>query len=136
MKITYTGQHNQRVVSTLDLHNYEETDPDVEFREWVWVPGGWVDVPDEVAKELIERSREFVPYEDPRKRDHRTKEELYAVAQELDIAGRSTMDREELFDAVTARQSESSGGSEAQQDLPIEVQSDTPDRAPEAEDQS
>jgi Rho termination factor, N-terminal domain len=131
MKITYTGGAHHRIITSADFPNVED-----DFEDLHWTPGSWVDVPDSIAGELLERQRhEFVEYEDPKKRDHRTRDELYAVAQELEIPGRSSMDREELLDAVLARQSDEPGQFEGEPDLPIEVQSDTPDRAPEAEDQ-
>jgi len=141
-KVTYQGTSDMRVVDSADVPGYVETEDDVTHREWVWTPGSWLDIPDEVALFLLEYSRlDFVLYEDPKGRDHRTKDELLAEAAELDITGRSSMNKEQLLDSIYERRAEveaiekETAGETTESNEPIEVQSDLPDRAPEAEDQ-
>jgi hypothetical protein len=141
MKITYTGDAHRRIIDARDFPNREG-----DFH-YEWTPGSWQDVDEETAKWLLEHQRhEFVQYDDPKGRDHRTQEELYAEAQELDIKGRSTMSKEELRDAVNARRAEVEGDSTStgetqpvpetpEEEIGIQesreaviAQSDTPDR--------
>lgn len=113
MKVTYTGTADRRIITSNDFPGMGE-----DFEDLVWTPETTLEVPDKVAKHLIEFSRhEFVPFDDPKGRDHRTKDELLSEASELDIEGRSKMNKEELLDAIYARREElkgSSGSTEAE----------------------
>lgn len=142
MKVTYIGDAHHRIIDASDFPN---RDDDFHYE---WTPGSWEDVDNETAKFLLEYQRhEFVEYEDPKNRDQRTYDELMEEARELDITGRSKMDKEALRDAVHARRAEIEGESGAigetetpsgtpeeveealGQDAPVNTQSDMPDRS-------
>jgi hypothetical protein len=110
MKITYTGT-GTRIIEKADFPDRADED---DFR-YEWTPGSWVDVDEETGKYLVEFSRhEFVEYDDPKGRDHRTRDELMEEAKELDIKGRSSMDKEELRDAIYSRRAELEGEPEGE----------------------
>lgn len=105
-EVVYKGTADFRTI-----HRDNLPSPEMGWREgedeYIWSPGDRHDVPENVAKYLTEfHPQEFVLFEDPKGRDHRTVEELKAEATELDISGRSKMNREELLDAIYARRAE------------------------------
>ena len=65
------------------------------------LPGEAPEVEEEVAEAPVEEppAPEEEPEDDP---EEMTKEELYDLAQEYDIPGRSSMSKEELLEAVEA----------------------------------
>jgi hypothetical protein len=102
MKVVYTGTADHRGISSSDFPSIDQ-----DFEDIVWTPGSSAEVPDEVAEYLVEFNRhEFALFEDPKGRDHRTKDELLVEAGELGIPGRSSMNKEELLDAIYARRAE------------------------------
>jgi hypothetical protein len=97
--VTYTGLSDRRIITSADFSDIEE-----EFDDLVWGPGETLDVPDTIAERITETMRnEFINRSDTT-RDLRSKEELYELAQEYGIKGRSNMDREELLEAITTHE--------------------------------
>ena len=99
MKVTYTGIEDIRRITSADF-------PDLDsFDDLVWKPGETQEVPDTLGERLTELDRRFENREGTT-RDLRSKEELYELAQELEIKGRSSMSREELLEAITAQEAQ------------------------------
>lgn len=124
MKLTWTGTYGTRVIAGQDFPDQED-----DF-VYEWTPGSWVDVKEDVGKWLLEYHRqEFVEYDDPKGRDHRTVKELLVEATELDIEGRSSMNREALLDAIYRRREELEGEPEGESSS--EGSTETPSETPE-----
>jgi hypothetical protein len=106
MRVTYIGI-GTREVSTEDLQRSAGLDlsslgmEDGEERTYFWTHMQTnEDVPDVIGEYLIETHRDQFKSGDVINRDLRSKDELYAIAQELKIPNRSKMDRDELAEAI------------------------------------
>jgi hypothetical protein len=122
-KVTYVGPADIRVV------NPSEARQEFPDEQLVWNKGETLEIDGKVAEHLFEYARlDFVPFEDPKKRDHRTKAQLLEEANDLEIEGRSSMNKEELLDAIYARRAAGEASDEA---LPVEE--GTPHTQQEAE---
>ena len=100
MRVTYMGRDNERRITGADLVAAGIESANVEDDDLVWLPGQTLEVNDDVGRFLVEEMREQFKNRDETTRDLRSKEELYAVAQQYDIPGRSTMGVDELREAV------------------------------------
>lgn len=100
MLLTYVGRSDQRTLTQTDIDQLMGADVYAVEGDWVWTPNSTLEVPDAIGERILEADREFRNPADTT-RDLRSKEELYARATELQIAGRSKMDREELLEAVS-----------------------------------
>lgn len=93
-RVTYVGDSHLRIIEA----NTFEDQPD----DLVWEQGETITVPDAIAEEICETMRSQFRLTDETTKDMRSKAELYEVAQDLQLEGRSTMSLEELRDAVQA----------------------------------
>lgn len=101
MLLTYLGIEDNRTITREDLVRLGlEVDLPGDFT-YLWGPGATLEVPDDVGNALIEADRRFKNRSDTT-RDMRTVEELLERARELEIKGRSKMDRDQLLEAITA----------------------------------
>jgi Rho termination factor, N-terminal domain len=115
VKVTYVGLSDQRVVQSADFPDLED-----DFADIIWGPGETRFVPDSVGEFLL-RDRDFraaethettpeekeaqeaeeaeeVDQEKPL--EEMTRDELYELASDMEIKGRSSMTREELIEAI------------------------------------
>lgn len=100
MKVTYVGTSDIRKIRQSDL-------PDAGLDEdLIWLKGQTIEVSDEVGELLTESMREDFKNRSDTTRDLRSVEELQEVAKEFKIKGRSSMDRDALLAAVTAKEIE------------------------------
>lgn len=119
MRVTYIGHSHERIVSTDDLTK-GGLDMGEEVFSYVWSSGETLDVDDRVGEFLLEVHRDQFKSGDVINRDLRSRDELYHLAQELQIPGRTNMNKDELaeaVDAVIASRANDSEGAQTPQDL-------------------
>ena len=124
MRVTYIGNGNREVStddlirSGLDLSGLNLDDGPITF---MWQSGATnPDIPDVVAEYLLETHRDQFKSGDVINRDLRSRDELYHLAQQLQIPGRSDMSKDDLaeaVDAALAAKANDSEGSETPEDL-------------------
>lgn len=99
MLLTYVGKSDIRSLNQRDIDQLVGPDKYEIAEDWVWTPNSTLEVPDDVGEALVEVDREFRNPADTY-RDLRSKEELVDRAKELQITGRTKMNREELLEAI------------------------------------
>lgn len=115
MKIRYTGQADEKILSEADLEKLGFEDH----------PGLWwsknmpvLDVDDDIAESLLSL-RDFAvePDEAEQLEESHTKEQLLDQARTLKISGASRMTKEELAEAIATAQADAASAPDASESL-------------------
>jgi len=107
MHVTYVGISDSRTIdaATLQAAGFESVEDDL-----VWTQGSTLELDDDLGEWLTERDREFKD-RGATTQDLRSKDELLELARLYKIPGRSSMNRDDLLDAVAAHELANAGDS-------------------------
>lgn len=107
MKLTYVGKSDYRTISSTDFPDITfDFDEDVEAKEWVWVPGAILEVPEPVGEFLkVHHRQEFKVYEEPVEEVEATEDltepELTREERKVEL---EAMSRDELVDLAEGKE--------------------------------